>query len=86
MLVWEQEAKPSTIHASKLAQPLASAANAAPAAVQLHSDKAVANAADSERAPTTTRRVNAADKRIINGQTDVNQLVRSEERRVGKEC
>ncbi|MBT9610384.1 MAG: ribonucleotide-diphosphate reductase subunit beta, partial [Aquabacterium sp.] len=26
-------------------------------------------------APAAARRVNAADKRIINGQTDVNQLV-----------
>ena len=28
-----------------------------------------------ERSATSMRRVNAADKRIINGQTDVNQLV-----------
>jgi ribonucleoside-diphosphate reductase beta chain len=38
------------------------------AAVQAH-------AAASSAAATTTRRVKAADKRIINGQTDVNQLV-----------
>ena len=32
-------------------------------------------AAQAARAPEATRRVNAADKRIINGATDVNQLV-----------
>ena len=36
---------------------------------------AVAPGAKLERAAVNARRVNAADKRIINGQTDVNQLV-----------
>jgi ribonucleoside-diphosphate reductase beta chain len=74
MLVWEEEAKPSTIYANKFAQAMPSAAAVAAIVVSSNPDVASANVAEAERAPTR-RRVNAADKRIINGQTDVNQLV-----------
>ena len=36
---------------------------------------ASASASDSAAVPAVHKRINAADKRIINGQTDVNQLV-----------
>jgi ribonucleoside-diphosphate reductase beta chain len=69
MLVWEEDLKPSQSAAPSAGQ------NAAP------SNAPVARAAVSAASSTSTtqassqRRVNAADKRIINGQTDVNQLV-----------
>ena len=68
MLVWEEEVKPSTIHAANLLQKHAtpalaeSAASMFPEAVPIET-------------PAVARRVKAADKRIINGRTDVNQLV-----------
>ncbi|WP_202620297.1 ribonucleotide-diphosphate reductase subunit beta, partial [Escherichia coli] len=70
MLDWDEDLKSTDTHAAK---PLA----ALPSATQ--SPHGVASA--SIPAPqlvgeaTTARRVKAADKRIINGQTDVNQLV-----------
>ena len=83
MLVWEEEAKPSIPHKAGAAAstlpttppvhrtaeqvPLAPAA-AAPAAASRQPSAA-------DRPATAARRVSAADKRIINGQTDVNQLV-----------
>ena len=77
MLVWDEEVKPSTLHTASLAQSTSSRealtstvsppASAAPSAAT--------SAAASEAIAPTARRVNAADKRIINGQTDVNQLV-----------
>lgn len=61
MLSWEDEVKPSSIPASALNPLGATGSNAA----------AAAGASDA----ATHRRVNVADKRIINAQTDVNQLV-----------
>jgi ribonucleoside-diphosphate reductase beta chain len=64
MLVWEEEVKPPRILAASFSQ-----SHGAPAF-------AVASGVTSGVAqPTSTRRVKAADKRIINGKTDVNQLV-----------
>jgi ribonucleoside-diphosphate reductase beta chain len=95
MLVWEEEASPSTSNASSPAQSLSSHARDAhrsatpdmrmspveptlPRATAL-ADQAVpstgASAQSVHAAASSMRRVNAADKRIINGETDVNQLV-----------
>ncbi len=74
MLVWEEEVKPSTVHTASLAQSqpfLAQTAHLSPATAGSTTD---ANAAKAESV-ATARRVKAADKRIINGRTDVNQLV-----------
>ena len=82
MLVWEEEAQPLTVNAAALAQTSSSPApspliavstviiEAAPASVSASVD-----AADRVDQPAIARRVKAADKRIINGRTDVNQLV-----------
>ncbi|MCW5665959.1 MAG: ribonucleotide-diphosphate reductase subunit beta [Piscinibacter sp.] len=69
MLVWEDEVKPSIAPAPRLApvQPSTSVRGSQPSA-EPHS-------AASEAVAPSTRRVVAADKRIINGKTDVNQLV-----------
>jgi ribonucleoside-diphosphate reductase beta chain len=86
MLTWDEEVKPispasnngsfpsrvthSPAQVSALPQLAAAiAAQAAPSA-SVHAPTAACAVA-----PTIQRRVNAADKRIINGQTDVNQLV-----------
>ena len=82
MLVWEEEVKPSTVHAASLAQTqpsLASAAYLSPDLLPILSP-APASSTPEVQAPkaeqiATTQRVKAADKRIINGRTDVNQLV-----------
>ncbi len=82
MLVWEEEVKPSTVHAASLAQTqpsLASAAYLSPDLLPILSP-ALASSTSEVQAPraeqiATTQRVKAADKRIINGRTDVNQLV-----------
>ena len=72
MLVWEEDRKPapsasnhglSATHSSGLQQAVAAATP--PASASTFSGTATAS----------ERRVNIADKRIINGQTDVNQLV-----------
>src|SRR5260221_4521764 len=78
MLVWEEEVKPANAHpaahSTSLAQAtLASVVQAAPGQA-LHASPAIA-ASVTEDKPATMLRVKAADKRIINGQTDVNQLV-----------
>ncbi len=80
MLVWEEEVKPSTVHAASLAQtqpslPLAS--RLSPAVTASPTDSRVQATAPQAKVdqPATMRRVKAADKRIINGRTDVNQLV-----------
>ncbi|MFG6442955.1 ribonucleotide-diphosphate reductase subunit beta [Roseateles sp. LKC17W] len=73
MLDWDEDLKSTDTHAAK---PLAATPSAALSATATH-------AATSASMPspqlsgeaTTARRVKAADKRIINGQTDVNQLV-----------
>jgi ribonucleoside-diphosphate reductase beta chain len=80
MLVWEEDVKPAKVHtANGAAQSPLSAAHIPPlspalAAVSLPPVRAAVPAGPVAAAPTV-RRVNAADKRIINGKTDVNQLV-----------
>jgi ribonucleoside-diphosphate reductase beta chain len=88
MLVWEDDVKNQSNHAPSLASRVAPSVmpreSAAPVVVQSAAfsqgaaipapTAAVARAA-APAATTSMRRVNAADKRIINGQTDVNQLV-----------
>ena len=81
MLVWEEEVKPSTVHAANLAQRQASLAQVVqlpPVAdapiipiIEIRAPSVTAKADEA----AATRRVKAADKRIINGRTDVNQLV-----------
>ncbi|MFY7916099.1 MAG: ribonucleotide-diphosphate reductase subunit beta, partial [Rubrivivax sp.] len=86
MLVWEEESRstqpkstpglmPSRPLAATLAMPAAGATAApyeAAASVSLAPAARPAQLADAQ---ADMRRVNVADKRIINGQTDVNQLV-----------
>jgi ribonucleoside-diphosphate reductase beta chain len=67
MLSWEDEVKPNSIPASALS-PTATVGTTGPNAAS------AAGASDAVSA-TAHRRVNVADKRIINAQTDVNQLV-----------
>ena len=83
MLVWEEDRTTETVHAASSAQRAASASSSlATAPLQsvsvsqapaLSVVKSVATPAVAT-APRSGR-VNAADKRIINGRTDVNQLV-----------
>jgi ribonucleoside-diphosphate reductase beta chain len=84
MLTWEEEAIPQApsatqggFHSHPIQSPLSEPAT--PAAPRVLNDGAVV-ASPSPEAPSiisnaSVRRVNAADKRIINGRTDVNQLV-----------
>ena len=81
MLTWDEEVKPTPRMpqpgVSQGAQGVASAVNR-PVAHVLHDGAlapAVATHATAGISAGGPRRVNAADKRIINGQTDVNQLV-----------
>ena len=69
MLDWDEDLKSTDTHAAKplAAMPSATSSHEA-ASVSIHAPKLSGE-------PTTARRVKAADKRIINGQTDVNQLV-----------
>jgi len=73
MLVWEEELKPSH---SATANALPSHAPVGPASASA-STAAAASLPTPSHSPQAAeqRRVKAADKRIINGQTDVNQLV-----------
>lgn len=86
MLTWDEEVKPSLPkdmpqglqHSLKSGSPAgrsmeAPTSQTAPASVHQQAHAFVQAAA--QAAPAATRRVKAADKRIINGQTDVNQLV-----------
>ena len=81
MLTWDEEVKPSLQNqlngglnnSHTLGQPPLAFQAATPAAVNTISP--AASIAPTPVAATPHRRVNAADKRIINGQTDVNQLV-----------
>ncbi|MDT9001156.1 ribonucleotide-diphosphate reductase subunit beta [Paucibacter sp. APW11] len=82
MLVWEEDLKPTqsaTQNAASGAPSIAATAvtpdarAAVAAATSLPSQHAASPAGSAQA--SSTRRVNAADKRIINGQTDVNQLV-----------
>ncbi|MDR2852530.1 MAG: ribonucleotide-diphosphate reductase subunit beta [Burkholderiaceae bacterium] len=91
MLNWDEEVKPSmqkglpllsphdvtSARALAGSTPLRStpAASAAPWTDTQASPSSPASAFFRAHAAISTRRVNAADKRIINGQTDVNQLV-----------
>ncbi|PND37913.1 ribonucleotide-diphosphate reductase subunit beta [Paucibacter aquatile] len=89
MLVWEEDLKPAdSATANAASSPAANArvdasvgaahlaaAGAAPAAGLTSSSPATAAVLASSPAQAAERRVKAADKRIINGQTDVNQLV-----------
>ncbi len=84
MLVWEEEVTPSSLNAATPAlgqvQPepatRAAAVPSAPfAAPTAQTPVAASAAAPKPIAAATTRRVTAAEKRIINGKTDVNQLV-----------
>jgi ribonucleoside-diphosphate reductase beta chain len=72
MLVWEDDSSnSSSIPARSVPSSLGDARNTAASTLQ----PAIATPTTAAAANTSTRRVNAADKRIINGQTDVNQLV-----------
>ena len=71
MLVWEEEVRSTPPSAAAAAMPLPLEA-AAPSSQQRSTQAPVAVAA---AVKAMGRRINAADKRIINGQTDVNQLV-----------
>lgn len=75
MLVWDDEVRPSKSQGAH--QPQGVSQQLPSPRLQEHSFSApIASAsAESEAAAATHRRVRAADKRIINGQTDVNQLV-----------
>ena len=87
MLTWDEDVKPAS-QAPSMAPPpsslnLGRAVQSSPSfspAPSLATPPAPVNSASAKgvAAPTPSqgaRRVNAADKRIINGQTDVNQLV-----------
>jgi ribonucleoside-diphosphate reductase beta chain len=78
MLVWEEEVSPSSSQTSNSASgataPRAEVSSAPVSAAPAVTAAASATAA-AVAAAVNERRVNAADKRIINGRTDVNQLV-----------
>ena len=70
MLTWDEDVKPSS------PSPLASGISSRPMDLPpLSTTPAAQPVAAPSMAATASRRVTAADKRIINGQTDVNQLV-----------
>jgi len=80
MLTWEEEAQPLAAALNlNMAMPPLAASTAIPITRVLDDGAVVAAlpaaSPSASAAPTAGRRVNAADKRIINGQTDVNQLV-----------
>ena len=66
MLTWDEEVTPS------LQTPESSDSNMSRSAASSPSQP---TSPTTTEAPPSPRRVNAADKRIINGKTDVNQLV-----------
>ena len=73
MLDWDEDLKSTDTHTAKT---LAVPPSATPASVSAHGTASVSIPAPQlSGEATTARRVKAADKRIINGQTDVNQLV-----------
>src|SRR5207247_1192394 len=86
MLVWEDEVRHTTTTSNSTAPTLqrdarsvtpslASAVAATPAPLNISSITASAPAAAASMQSPSNRRVNVADKRVINGATDVNQLV-----------
>ena len=83
MLTWDEEVKPSspspfasgTPSRSMELPPLSATPAMQPVAAARSLNEGAAPAQNTSAAATSERRVNAADKRIINGQTDVNQLV-----------
>src|SRR5688500_1313108 len=91
MLTWDDEVKPtpsnsvsSGLHPTNREvslSPLAQASTTPSPALRTLDDGAIPpvqaapRTAAASAQPVSTRRVTAADKRIINGQTDVNQLV-----------
>ncbi|HSW20065.1 MAG TPA: ribonucleotide-diphosphate reductase subunit beta, partial [Ramlibacter sp.] len=89
MLTWDEDVKPASPTPFPSSLPGARESlsfgdtNAAPALQVASPSPTLAQPVARQPAPTVassvqahvTRRVNAADKRIINGQTDVNQLV-----------
>ena len=72
MLVWEEEVRTLPKTVAPVVEP-ALHRSAAPSSPSL--SPAPASAADAAAAAASHHRVVAADKRIINGKTDVNQLV-----------
>ena len=82
MLTWDEEVKPSLPkdmqqglhHSSQNGAPIARSMEV-PTSQTPAAQRTAAAAPQS--VPAVAHRVNAADKRIINGQTDVNQLVPS---------
>ncbi|WP_423456659.1 ribonucleotide-diphosphate reductase subunit beta [Ottowia sp. VDI28] len=81
MLTWDEEARPALQPAVQSLTPTPSHERGAGDRLSASAPFSSAASSTSAAAPTTSthtsgaRRVNAADKRIINGQTDVNQLV-----------
>lgn len=79
MLVWEEDLKPSSNQKTNPAQSLPVQARVAVSSSVFADSSApvspIAASSASVHAATDTHRVKAADKRIINGKTDVNQLV-----------
>ena len=81
MLTWDEEVKPSSQNQLDGGLPNNRQVGQPPLAFQTPSLQPLSTSAPAASATTTPvaaaahRRVNAADKRIINGQTDVNQLV-----------
>ena len=74
MLVWEEEVRPSVRNSASLAQPSVSSLST-PSSPSAAATPAVAASVEADATPPVARRVKASDKRIINGRTDVNQLV-----------
>ncbi|MBA4342573.1 MAG: ribonucleotide-diphosphate reductase subunit beta, partial [Methylibium sp.] len=76
MLVWDEDLKPSHSAPGGATPNVApSSAPVARAAVSAVQSAAPQSESPAQAAALSERRVNVADKRIINGQTDVNQLV-----------
>jgi len=80
MLNWEEEVAPALAKAGLAPQPVAvEPQRPQPDQVAMAAPQAAAQAAQTQSAPAAggmeTRRVNVADKRVINAKTDVNQLV-----------
>ena len=80
MLTWDEEVKPTPPsqfsrdpHQGRMVEPPLHSAQSSQ--VRVLNDGALAPATVAATPSATPRRINAADKRIINGQTDVNQLV-----------